>query len=78
VFNWLFTGVSYFSIITFNGIVSFLCKKTGEFQMMHLNVDQTKASFNQIFAAEQFNTGLVVVLVSLTGMNTMLVKYEDY
>jgi hypothetical protein len=78
IYNFLFTGISYFSIISFNGLVSILCKKTGEYQMKHLNIDQTKAAFNQIFVVEQFNTGLVVVLVSLTGLNKAIITYKQY
>lgn len=39
VFNFIFTIVSYFSIISFNGLVAILCKKTGEYEMKHLNIE---------------------------------------
>lgn len=70
--------VSAVSILVLNGLISKVFKRLVQFQMKHTKIETTKRSFIQIMTLEFLNTGIIMCLVSLTGMNKAFVKYEPY
>jgi hypothetical protein len=70
--------ISAISILVLNGIISRVFKRLVQFQMKHTKIETTKRSFIQIMALEFLNTGIIMCLVSLTGLNKAFVNYEAF
>ena len=59
------------SVIIINGFVAKVFKFLGEYQKKPTMIEQNKACFDQIMIMEFFNTGLVILIISLTPLGSL-------